>query len=167
MPLTFLRNLGIVSAAGITTTKLGTGAVLQVVQTTVASSLTISGGAGFVTLNLAATITPSSASSKILMLFSTGAQNTTGSNGTIITIYRGSIASGTNLGDSTWGFGNFGVNNAPADSLLAPFSIVHLDSPSTTSAITYTPAGRAGAGTSLVTSFGASRGSLILMEIAG
>ena len=166
MPLTFLRNLGIVSAAGITTTKLGAGAVLQVVQTTSASSLTTT-SATFVTLNLAATITPSSASSKILMLFTTGGQNTTGSNGTIITIYRGSIASGTNLGNSTWGFGNFGVSGAPTDSLLTPFSIVHLDSPNTTSEITYTPAGRAGEGTNLITSFGGSRGSFILMEIAG
>lgn len=166
MALTFLRNLGIVSSAGIATSKLGAGAVLQVVQTTSVSSLTTT-SATFVTLNLAATITPSSASSKILMLFTTGGQNTTGSNGTIITIYRGSIASGTNLGDSTWGFGNFGVNNAPADSLIAPFSIVYLDSPNTTSATTYTPAGRAGSGTNLITSFGGSRGSFILMEIAG
>ena len=163
MPLTFLRNLGIVSAAGITTTKLGAGAVLQVVQTTSASSLTTT-SATFVTLNLAATITPSSASSKILMLFSTGAQNTTGANGCVFTIFRGSIASGTNLGDSNWGFGNF---DGTADALLASFSIVHLDSPSTTSAITYTPAGKAASGANLVTSFGASRGSFILMEIAG
>ena len=145
---------------------LPAGSVLQVVQTTSASSLTTT-SATFVTLNLAATITPSSASSKILMLFTTGAQNTTGSNGTIITLYRGSIATGTNLGDSTWGFGNFGVNNAPADSLISPFSIVYLDSPNTTSATTYTPAGRAGSGTNLITSFGGSRGSFILMEIAG
>ena len=145
---------------------LPAGSVLQVVQTTSVSSLTTT-SATFVTLNLAATITPSSASSKILMLFTTGAQNTTGSNGTIITLYRGSIATGTNLGDSTWGFGNFGVSNAPADSLLAPFSIVYLDSPNTTSATTYTPAGRAGSGTNLITSFGGSRGSFILMEIAG
>ena len=155
MPITKISDLG-----------LPAGSVLQVVQTTSASSLTTT-SASFVTLNLAATITPSSASSKILMLFTTGGQNTTGSNGCVITIYRGSIASGTNLGNSTWGFGNFGVNNAPADSLLTPFSIVHLDSPSTTSAITYTPAGRANSGTNLVTSFGASRGSFILMEIAG
>ena len=166
MPLTFLRNLGIVSSAGISTTKLGTGAVLQVVQTTSVSSLTTT-SASFVTLNLAATITPSSASSKILMLFSTNAQNTTGSNGCVITIYRGSIASGTNLGDSTFGFGNYGVNNAPADSLFALFPIMYLDSPNTTSATTYTPAGRAGSGTNLITSFAGSRGSFILMEIAG
>ena len=161
MPLTFLRNLGIVSSAGISTTKLGTGAVLQVVQTTSASSLTTT-SASFVTLNLAATITPSSTSSKILMLLTTDAQNTTGANGCIITLYRGSIATGTNLGDSSWGFGNF-----DSGVIIAPFSIVHLDSPSTTSAITYTPAGRANSGTNLVTSFGGSRGSFILMEIAG
>ena len=142
---------------------LPAGSVLQVVQTTSASSLTTT-SASFVTLNLAATITPSSTSSKILMLFSTGAQNTTGANGCVFTIYRGSIATGTNLGDSNWGFGNF---DGTADALLTSFSIVHLDSPSTTSAITYTPAGKANSGTNLVTSFGASRGSFILMEIAG
>ena len=166
MPLTFLRNLGIVSSAGISTTKLGTGAVLQVVQTTSVSSLTTT-SASFVTLNLAATITPSSASSKILMLFSTNAQNTTGSNGSVITIYRGSIASGTNLGDSNWGFGNYGQVGGATDSLFALFPIMYLDSPNTTSATTYTPAGKANAGANLITSFGGSRGSFILMEIAG
>ena len=98
------------------------------------------------------------------MLFSTGARNTTGTNGSAITIFRGSIASGTNLGDANWGFGNF---DSPPSGLLAPFAITHLDSPNTTSAITYTPAGKANSGTNLVTSFGNSRGSLVLMEIAG
>jgi hypothetical protein len=159
-------NADIASAAAIATTKLGAGAVLQVVQTTSVSSLTTT-STSFVTLNLAATITPSSTSSKILMLFSTNAQNTTGSNGCVITIYRGSIASGTNLGDSNWGFGNYGQVGGATDSLFALFPIMYLDSPSTTSATTYTPAGKANSGANLVTSFGASRGSLILMEIAG
>jgi hypothetical protein len=158
---TSIVNADISTTAAIATTKLGAGAVLQVVQTTSASSLTTT-SATFVTLNLAATITPSSASSKILMLFTTNAQNTTGANGCIITLYRGSIATGTNLGDSSWGFGNF-----DSGVIIAPFAITHLDSPNTTSAITYTPAGRANSGTNLVTSFGGSRGSFILMEIAG
>jgi len=173
MPLTKIQSLGITdgtivnadinASAAIASTKLGAGAVLQVVQTTSASSLTTT-SSSFVTLNLAATITPSSASNKILMLFSTGAQNTNGSNGCRFTIYRGSIATGTNLGDSNWGFGNL---DSSGDGVLTSFSIVHLDSPNTTSAITYTPAGAANAGPSLITSFGGSRGSFILMEIAG
>ena len=139
----------------------GKGKILQVVQTTTATALTIT-STTFVTLNLEATITPSSTSSKILILFTTGAQNTTTNNGTSITIFRGSIASGTNLGHSNWGFGNMG-----GGATIAPFAITHLDSPNTTSAITYTPAGWAGAGTTLKTSFGNSRGSLVLTEIAG
>ena len=158
-------TITIPSGATITNsgTATGFGKVLQVVQTTVASSLTTT-SASFVTLNLAATITPSSASNKILILFSTGAQNNNGSNGCVITIYRGSIATGTNLGDSSWGFGNL---DSASDGVLTSFSIVHLDSPNTTSATTYTPAGKANAGATLVTSFGGSRGSLILMEIEG
>ena len=152
MPITKISDLG-----------LPAGSVLQVVQTTSASALTTT-SASFVTLDLAATITPSSASNKILMLFSTGARNTNGANGCVITIYRGSIASGTNLGDSNWGFGNLDSAN---DGVITSFSIVHLDSPNTTSATTYTPAGKAASGATLVTSFGGSRGSLILMEIAG
>jgi hypothetical protein len=171
MPLTRIQSLGITdgtivnadinASAAIAGTKLSAGTVLQVVQTTSVSSLTTT-STSFVTLNLAATITPSSASNKILMLFTTNAQNTTGSNGTVFTIFRGSIATGTNLGDSNWGFGNF-----DSGIIIAPFAITHLDSPNTTSAITYTPAGKANSGTNLVTSFGASRGSFILMEIAG
>jgi len=158
-----ITNSMIASDAAISTSKLGAGAVLQVVQTTSASSLTTT-SASFVTLNLAATITPSSTSSKILMLFSTGAQNTNGANGCVITVFRGSIASGTNLGDSNFGFGNL---DSASDGVLTSFSIVHLDSPNTTSATTYTPAGKAASGATLLTSFGGSRGSFILMEIAG
>jgi hypothetical protein len=70
MPLTFLRNLGIVSSAGISTTKLGTGAVLQVVSTNKIDTFASSSIANtFVDITgLSVSITPSSASNKILIL---------------------------------------------------------------------------------------------------
>ena len=199
MPLTFLRNLGIVSSAGISTTKLGTGAVLQVVQTTSVSSLTTT-SASFVTLNLAATITPSSASSKILMLFSTNAQNTTGSNGCVITIYRGSIApssasskilvlvnhngcrkdtNNTTLmvrllrgSSEISGIEGAGGNTgSSATNVFGGIGITYLDSPATTSSITYKTQLKSGANNATVyindvNSGGSSQSTITLLEIA-
>ena len=66
MPLTFLRNLGIVSAAGITTTKLGAGAVLQVVYGSTATEVNTNSNT-FISTGLSTSITPTSASNKILI----------------------------------------------------------------------------------------------------
>ena len=142
---------------------LPSGSVLQVVQTTTASALTTT-SSSFVDINMSATITPSSSSNKILTLFTSDIRSTADANGCVLTIFRGSIASGTNLGDSNWGFGQIDKGSG---GLITFSAITYLDSPNTTSAITYTPAGKANAGTSLITSWGGSRSSFILMEIQG
>jgi hypothetical protein len=130
MPLTFLRNLGIVSAAGITTTKLGTGAVLQVVTATDSTARTTS-STSFVTASntMSVSITPSSASNKIFVI-ATGAlytnQNSTYAKATI---YRGA----TNLGSADGMSNTYDGGNDNSSGL----SLSILDSPSTTSATTY------------------------------
>jgi hypothetical protein len=130
MPLTQLRNLGIVSAAGITTTKLGTGAVLQVVTATDSTNRTTT-STSYVTASntLSVSITPSSASNKILILVSTGGGNS-GSTLSYFTIYRDA----TNLASAD-GFTQLNINNSTQ--FWAPVIMSYLDSPSTTSAITY------------------------------
>lgn len=76
--------------------------------------------------NLSITITPSSSSNKFLILTDLWCRGD--GNETYTTIYRGS----TNLGDSTYGLT---VNPINTDNTRSP--LLYLDSPATTSSITY------------------------------
>jgi len=129
MPLTQLRNLGIVSAAGITTTKLGTGAVLQVVTATYATQASTS-STTFTDSGLTVSITPSSASNKILIIASNGIGTNNSAGVCHATIDRG----GTNLGNGTNGML---ASYSPAGAVYSNGSISILDSPNTTSSTTY------------------------------
>jgi len=131
MPLTQLRNLGIVSAAGITTTKLGAGAVLQAITATDSTQRTTT-SATFVTASntLSVSITPSSASNKIFIIATGNLYIDVAGGYGLATIFRNA----TNLGDATWGMSCvYGGNSANIGSM----SMSYLDSPNTTSATTY------------------------------
>ena len=168
MSLTQLRNLGIVANAGIATTKLGEGAVLQIVQGTHSTEVTTT-STSYVTTNLSASITPSSASNKILIIASTPADmGTLASNGGVygtnnggdFTIYRDSTALLSRAGDTF--YTNGGLNIATTISMNV------LDSPSTTSSTTYSiyMKTRGGSPTPTVKAqHNGSEGSIILMEI--
>lgn len=137
------------------------GHVVQVVNATY-STQTSTTSTTFVSTGLTATITPTSSSNKILCIYSTGAKNSSSANGSKFTLFRGTV-SGTNLGDSTWGFGNFASS---AGALFAPVSGCIVDNPSTTSAQLYTLAMAANAGITVTSSNGNTPASLVLMEIA-
>lgn len=127
--------------SAVTSAKIGyAGAVLQVVQTNLTTSYTASMGGNYVWSNisgLSLSITPTSTSSKILV--SAVVQNGTNNGGTwMFRIARNGtgIGVGTTSADmqtsvGTWTFGTY-----PAYTLV-PCAWQHLDSPSTTSAITY------------------------------
>jgi hypothetical protein len=156
MALTFLRNLGIISSAGISTSKLGAGAVLQVITATDANSVSTTStsftNVSNATLNV--TITPSSAANKIFIVVTTGGYGYTG----YFTIYRGA----TNLGDATNGMTV--INNANS----VPIAMSYLDSPSTTSAITYQVYQRSDSGAQVaITGRNTTKGSITAFEIAG
>ena len=76
---------------------------------------------------LSVTVTPSSSSNKFLLIGSIAGTSYTNENA--VTIYRGS----TNLGNATYGFFNFITESQNS----AAYPVVYLDSPSTTSSITY------------------------------
>ena len=156
MPLTQLRNLGIVSAAGITTTKLGTGAVLQVVTASDSTGRTTT-STSFVTGSntLSVSITPSSASNKIYILVSGTMQSSGGD--TYYTIYRGN----TNLGNVNNGF-VYLANNAYAGQCMSV-----LDSPSSTSALTYQVYMKADSGATARIPTGTSTATITCFEIKG
>jgi hypothetical protein len=110
---------------------LPNGSVIQVVTAT-NSTRFITNSTSFVGTNLQCSITPSSATNKIFAVVSSNINNNnTGGHTIYYTLFRGS----TNLGDATQGFGiNDGVSNIRVQSSMA-MSV--LDSPSTTSAVTY------------------------------
>lgn len=124
-------------AAGVpSTAKLPAGTVLQVVQGTVGGSVITISSSSFVNIGLTATITPTSATSKILCIV-TPIQVYTNSAGRscYITLYRNSTniaASGSSINQ------NFGQLYCDTAVTLGNLSFSYLDSPATTSATTYT-----------------------------
>ena len=126
-----LNSQGTLILPTIPSAKMPAGSVLQVVQGVYSTQTTISTTA-YTDSGLSASITPSSTSNKILIAWTTHAALTNGSTrGWGCKLLRNSTAvytEGTNY--RTYGDGNTGDIR-----LTVPQS--HLDSPSTTSAITY------------------------------
>ena len=138
------------------------GTVLQVVSSNTSTEVSTT-SASFVTTGLSATITPKSTSSKILVTANIGAENVSSSNGSVFTLFRGTVA-GTNLGDASSGF-CYVFNGSSR--LLTSVSMSHLDSPSTISAQTYTAGMYAATGTTVYAQRFSSKSTMTLMEIAG
>jgi len=134
----------------------GGGKVLQVVGATFAT-LTTTTSTSYVTTGLTATITPSLASSKVLILTSQAVDGNA-TDESCFTIFRGTVA-GTNLGAAAGMGGIF-------PSTFQTNSLIFLDSPSTTSAQAYTVGMKnlSGAGTTRAQS-SSRTSSITLLEI--
>jgi len=135
---------------------MATGSVLQVVQQSQVTRYAVSSTS--YSAMFTASITPSSTSSKILVSINGGMYNP--DNYGVVTVFRGTT-SGTDLS----GGGTYGLVMV-SDAFIATVGSSVLDSPSTTSATTYTAALKALSGTA---TFGenTSYSHLTLMEIAG
>lgn len=139
---------------------MGTGAVLQVVQGTF-NTQTNSTSTTWVASGLTASITPTSATSKILIFVTSDVQSAASQNFSG-TIYRGS----TDLsGNGAGGYG-FGLVAGGANAINIPFAINYLDSPATTTSTTYSFYVRTTGGT-IYWCIGPSLATITLMEIAG
>jgi len=128
----------------ITSAKLASGVggkLLQVVTATDSTSRSTT-STSFVTASntLSLSITPSSASSKIFITYSSNGYKSGNNEFSYVTIFRDA----TNLGDSNSGLNALFVG---ADDIAVPFAGSILDSPNTTSAITYEIRIRTNAGT--------------------
>jgi hypothetical protein len=171
MPLTKIQSLGITdgtivnadinASAAIAGTKLsGAGKVLQVVTATDSTERSTTSTTYVTGSNtLSVSITPSSASNKIFIItnFMIGLSNT--QNG-FYTIYRDS----TNLGVAN----GMMVFASSSSSNEFPTCMSYLDSPSSTSAITYQVYFKAGAAaTTAYLVKGSVRASITAFEIAG
>jgi hypothetical protein len=140
---------------------LPTGSVLQVVATNFVGTTQSTTSTSFVSTTFSASITPSNASSKILILFMGECYYSNNSYYSAITVYKNSS---TNL--ATAGVDGMLQNNGA--SLWIPISINFIDSPSTTSSTTYTIYHRTyNSGTASLMGWGTSSNcSMTLMEIA-
>jgi hypothetical protein len=141
------------------------GTVLQVVQgTTNTQSSTTS--TTLVTTGLSTSITPSSSTSKILVLINMGDVGSLnsggGTNGAAFGIYRGASAVVSNLSSQI----SYSAIN-PSNLTVCGFSSTYLDSPATTSSTTYTVYFKSqGAATTVYSFRDNTQGSITLMEIA-
>jgi len=142
------RASGVIAAAG-------GGKVLQVVTATDSTERSTSSTSWVTGSNtLSAAITPSATSSKILIL--TNFYTTSGSDWTTGTVYRDGS---TNLGDATYGF-----SRSSGAGKNAYISTAYLDSPSSTSSLTYQVYFKGASGTAYLQRYG-SMSSITLMEI--
>lgn len=155
------------ASSAVTRPKIGyAGALLQVVNASIATDVSTS-STSYGTTGLYATITPSSTSSKIICLASASISYIANSGD--------ALGSGFYRGTSGEGSGSIiGANPyyliARANTMYQPVQMMYVDSPSSTSALTYTVMHKSTAGGVVGWCYGfgsSNRGTLILMEIAG
>lgn len=153
------------SASSVAASQLPTGSVLQVVQTTSRSTFSTT-SSSLVATGFIGTITPSKTSSKILVMINGGQWRYTpvSSSEQLAQLYR-----------SIGGGAYSSVNNdfdeifiSPAAALSAiPHSFVFLDSPSTTSSVSYQPYWRNNTGSGTIYyNFASIMITMTLIEVA-
>ena len=154
-----------VAAGAVTTSKLPAGTVLQVVYGSYTGGEVNSSSSTFADTGLTATITPSSATSKILVFASVnGLFKQSGNTSVDTRLVRNSTAL-INLDIGS------GYNGSTTQQQVGGAGISYLDSPATTSATTYKVQFASDANTSMAYCFvgmtgGRGAGSITLMEIA-
>jgi hypothetical protein len=154
-----ITNSKVSSSAAIATTKLGAGAVLQVLNATDSTERTTTSTSFATGSNtLSVNITPNSTSSKFFVYVNTTGYNDTANSITFYTIFRDSTNLGASNGISL--VRNNSVNNEDSIAMSV------LDSPSTSSQITYQVYMKVSANTGTLNK-GSLMGSITVMEIAG
>lgn len=141
----------------------GGGKVLQVVYGSTSTTADITSTSTYADTNLSATITPSSTSSKVLILTSQtflmfGATNM--ASGTRIVRGSTTVFTGGAQGDA-----RFDVTGASSPNIGDRITLAYLDSPSTTSATTYKTQGISAFGSTTVRYQNTFESTIILMEI--
>ena len=150
----------VLTTAGVPASAMPAGSVIQVVQgTTINQTSTTS--TSYVTTTLGASITPSSTSSKILVLITTSYTQGQANYGAFFTVFK----NGSDLISST-GFGNW-YNNSGV--YRGGIVLSYLDSPATTSSTTYALGIKSESASYTVStpSQSGALGVITLMEIAG
>ena len=140
------------------------GKVLQVVQDTATATFT-QPSATYAGNGLSATITPASTSNKILILVSGAMYQSSSSQHSIATVFRGGVSSGTDLSPVGGGHGMADCYSG-ASGVIVNVSISFVDSPTTDVAVTYEVATKVTNGSAI---FPVNNGlcSITLLEISG
>jgi len=139
------------------------GHILQVVESQMGQTSVTTTSNSFVATGHSVTITPSSTSSKILLQIQGGGSYLPqGNTMAQVTIYRGS----TNIGDSDKGLESHYTVGSTGFT-VAPHAMGVLDSPSTTSAITYQAYMKTDGGTFQYQANDRGNISFIAMEVQG
>jgi hypothetical protein len=146
---------------------VGTGKILQVVGATTTTETTVSSGT-FADSGLTATITPSSASSKILVLIGQHLSTFSVSNDRALSSIQ-TLRNGTVI--ATGGSYNVGllVDSAAPGIFEVPgtfYALSLLDSPATTSAVTYKTQIKTSTATSIVAQAQSVTSTITLLEVA-
>jgi hypothetical protein len=148
MPLTKIQSLGITdgtivnadinASAAIASTKLsGVGKVLQVVSTAKTDTFSMSGPTFTDVTGLSASITPSSASNKIMIIVSIMGTSDSINSTFMSRLMRGATAIGISDASGNRIRTTWGTNDTPGGAVSMSISLTFLDSPNTTSATTY------------------------------
>ena len=162
-PATNSISTAMISDNAVTTAKISgsLGKVLQVITATDSTKRTTN-STSYVTASntLSIDITPSSTSSKIFLIGSISVYQTNGDAAPHLTIYRDSteLSGGTSLGGFRAGDGNQNMMFSP---------ITHLDSPSSTSQITYQIYIKTGNGSTISFNEDSDTSTFTAFEIAG
>ena len=125
----------------LTGVKLPTGSVLQVVSTTKSDTFSVTGGGNgsfFDITGFAVTITPTSATSKILIFVNLSCSSSNDAEHLNARVVRGAstlVGSGDAIGSRNQAMWAHGINNTSNNAKV--FAAQYLDSPATTSATTY------------------------------
>jgi hypothetical protein len=173
-------NASVASVGTLPKARLPAGTVLQVVSNTKTDTFTTSSTTDVAITGLFATITPTSASSKILVLVNIGSSGATTSDyGVFFSLYRSASVITGAVGDaaSSRKVCSFASRNS-SDGRYQSSSIMHQDSPASTSSLTYAcyVSMESGGGTACINrsandtnaaNFPRTISSITVMEIAG
>ena len=141
----------------------GGGKLLQIVNAHTASTVT-SNSTTYVDSNLTASITPSATSSKVLVLIQQTMRKSAADTKGNVRVYRDS----TEIGGTIAGREIGDTDDSGSNSVGTGFSYSFLDSPSSTSSLTYKTQFNNGDGTGTVAiNYSSSQSYITLMEIAG
>ena len=140
----------------------GAGKVLQVQQVTSSSNQTVTATSYTAITFFSVAITPSSTSSKILISCTTGVRNTAADKSNYLTLYRDS----TNLGTGATGSLSF-IYPGAEDDIWFNAHVSILDSPSTTSEITYQLYSKTDSSGGCYVNGNGQLGNITAIEVAG
>jgi len=121
--------------SGMTTASLPANAILQITQATTATVYTLGVASSWTAVGFSHSITPSSTSSKILIQLTTSTTQMVDDNTAGLDIYRNGSQMITNTESNYWGFmPHYGYS---VTQMQNSASTTYLDSPNSTSAVTY------------------------------